>query len=140
MAYVEFRVGRANRSEAIKDQLRALGARVREKLTSDVTHVVFKDGNLVCQICSQYDVVKKDVYVAISYMPVQGWGQFIFISSILIQCKMPVSQFQFSSEKVNVQFSFSNAIPCFCWHTRKSHYLFSIWATANNLQADVIIC
>ncbi|XP_068247059.1 microcephalin [Palaemon carinicauda] len=45
VAYVEVRIHRANHSDVIRDQLIALGAAVREKLTSDVTHVVFKDGS-----------------------------------------------------------------------------------------------
>ncbi|XP_066957829.1 microcephalin [Macrobrachium rosenbergii] len=45
VAYVEVRIKRANHSDVIKDQLKALGAVVREKLTSDVTHVIFRDGS-----------------------------------------------------------------------------------------------
>ncbi|XP_064110798.1 uncharacterized protein LOC135218422 isoform X2 [Macrobrachium nipponense] len=45
VAYVEVRIKRANHSDVIKDQLKALGAVVRERLTSDVTHVIFRDGS-----------------------------------------------------------------------------------------------
>ncbi|XP_071523507.1 microcephalin-like isoform X2 [Panulirus ornatus] len=45
VAYVEVRMGSDNRSAVIKEQLKALGAEVRERLTADVTHVIFKDGS-----------------------------------------------------------------------------------------------
>ncbi|XP_042235495.1 microcephalin-like isoform X2 [Homarus americanus] len=45
VVYVEVRMGSDNRSSVIKDQLRSLGADVRERLTVDVSHVVFRDGS-----------------------------------------------------------------------------------------------
>lgn len=45
VAYVEVRMGSDNRSAVIKEQVRALGAEVRERLTAAVTHVIFKDGS-----------------------------------------------------------------------------------------------
>lgn len=47
VAYVEVRMGHDNRSAVIKDQLKALGAEVQEKLNANVTHVIFKDGSKV---------------------------------------------------------------------------------------------
>lgn len=47
VAYVEVRMEGDNRSGVIKDQLRALGASVQERLNQSVTHVIFKDGTKV---------------------------------------------------------------------------------------------
>lgn len=44
VAYVEVRSDQDNRSQAIERQLQLLGATIAPKFTSDVTHVVFKDG------------------------------------------------------------------------------------------------
>lgn len=43
-AFVEVRSGHDNRSMGVRTQLRNLGARVLEKLNSEVTHVVFNEG------------------------------------------------------------------------------------------------
>ncbi|XP_076059112.1 microcephalin [Oratosquilla oratoria] len=48
VAYVDVRVGNDNRSQAVKEQLLSLGAQIQEKLTSDVTHVIFRDGARGC--------------------------------------------------------------------------------------------
>ncbi|KAK7077429.1 hypothetical protein SK128_024123, partial [Halocaridina rubra] len=45
VAHVDVRISGDNCSEAVKAQLVALGAQVRDKLTPDVTHVVFREGN-----------------------------------------------------------------------------------------------
>lgn len=44
VAYVEVRSGNDNRSAAIAQELRHLGARVEPTFTDAVTHVVFKEG------------------------------------------------------------------------------------------------
>ena len=43
-AYVEVRTGAENRSKAIISKLRQLGATVVDKLSDEVTHVVWKGG------------------------------------------------------------------------------------------------
>ncbi|XP_034255908.1 uncharacterized protein LOC117653955 isoform X2 [Thrips palmi] len=43
-AYVEVRSGHDNRSMGVRTQLRNLGARVLDKLSTEVTHVVFNEG------------------------------------------------------------------------------------------------
>ncbi|XP_047482109.1 microcephalin-like [Penaeus chinensis] len=45
IAYVEVRMGSDNRSQVIKEQLKVLGAEVRDRLSPDTTHVIFKDGS-----------------------------------------------------------------------------------------------
>ncbi|XP_042888811.1 uncharacterized protein LOC122264145, partial [Penaeus japonicus] len=45
VACVEVRMGSDNRSQVIKEQLKVLGAEVRERLSQDTTHVIFKDGS-----------------------------------------------------------------------------------------------
>lgn len=40
-------MGSDNRSQVIKEQLKVLGAEVRERLSQDTTHVIFKDGSKV---------------------------------------------------------------------------------------------
>lgn len=47
VAYVEVRMEGDNRSGVIKDQLRALGASVQDRLNQSVTHVIFRDGTKV---------------------------------------------------------------------------------------------
>lgn len=47
IAYVEVRMGSDNRSQVIKEQLKVLGAEVRDRLSPDTTHVIFKDGSKV---------------------------------------------------------------------------------------------
>ncbi|KAL4236314.1 BRCA1 associated RING domain 1 [Mactra antiquata] len=44
-AYVEVRSANDNRSEAVKQVLKQLGATVEDKFTNDVTHVIFKEGS-----------------------------------------------------------------------------------------------
>ena len=44
VAYVEVRSKNENRSNAVSDQLRQMGAEVVDKLTPRVTHVIWKDG------------------------------------------------------------------------------------------------
>ena len=44
IAYVEVRTTNDNRSEAIRRELKQLGATVVKKFSNDVTHVVFKEG------------------------------------------------------------------------------------------------
>lgn len=44
VAYVEVRTANDNRSAAVKRVLERMGARVQEKFSDDVTHVVFKEG------------------------------------------------------------------------------------------------
>ncbi|KAJ1524930.1 hypothetical protein ONE63_009788 [Megalurothrips usitatus] len=45
-AYVEVRSGHDNRSMGVKTHLRTLGATVLEKLSKEVTHVIFNEGSL----------------------------------------------------------------------------------------------
>ncbi|XP_037804271.1 uncharacterized protein LOC119598642 [Penaeus monodon] len=45
IAYVEVRMGSDNRSQVIKEQLKVLGAEVRDRLSPDTTHIIFKDGS-----------------------------------------------------------------------------------------------
>ncbi|CAL4139567.1 unnamed protein product, partial [Meganyctiphanes norvegica] len=45
IAYVEVRIGCDNRSAVVIEKLKSLGAEIRNKLTTDVTHVIFKDGS-----------------------------------------------------------------------------------------------
>ncbi|XP_037083883.1 uncharacterized protein LOC119104292 [Pollicipes pollicipes] len=45
VAFVDVRSGADNRSEPVRAQLRTLGATVTDRLTKQVTHVVFKDGS-----------------------------------------------------------------------------------------------
>ena len=42
----QVRTNHENRSRCVQDQLTALGAKVSERLTKQVTHVIFKDGSL----------------------------------------------------------------------------------------------
>ena len=42
----QVRTSHENRSRCVQDQLTALGAKVSERLTKQVTHVIFKDGSL----------------------------------------------------------------------------------------------
>ena len=44
VAYVEVRTANDNRSAAVKRVLERMGARVQEKFSDDVTHVIFKEG------------------------------------------------------------------------------------------------
>ena len=44
VAYVEVRTGAENRSKAIISKLRQQGAIVVDKLSDEVTHVIWKDG------------------------------------------------------------------------------------------------
>ena len=47
MSYIfQVRTSHENRSRCVQDQLTALGAKVSERLTKQVTHVIFKDGSL----------------------------------------------------------------------------------------------
>ncbi|KAK3921341.1 Microcephalin [Frankliniella fusca] len=45
VAYVEVRSGHDNRSMGVRTQLRALGATVVEKMSKEVTHVIFNEGS-----------------------------------------------------------------------------------------------
>ena len=46
VAYVEVRTSHENRSRCVQEQLSSLGATVSQRLTKQVTHVIFKDGSL----------------------------------------------------------------------------------------------
>jgi len=46
VAYVEFRTKHENRSKCVEEVLQEMGAVVRQKLSKDVTHMIFKDGSL----------------------------------------------------------------------------------------------
>ena len=54
VAYVEVRTSHENRSRCVQEQLSSLGATVSQRLTKQVTHVIFKDGSL-----STYNRAKK---------------------------------------------------------------------------------
>ena len=43
--FVEIRAGRDNRTRAIQQNLRNLGAAISEKVTRHVTHVIFRNGS-----------------------------------------------------------------------------------------------
>uniref|UniRef100_A0A6P7HD50 Claspin n=1 Tax=Diabrotica virgifera virgifera TaxID=50390 RepID=A0A6P7HD50_DIAVI len=45
IAFVEVKTGTKDRSDAVKAHLQTMGAVIREKITKDVTHVIFKDGS-----------------------------------------------------------------------------------------------
>ncbi|CAG9840235.1 unnamed protein product [Diabrotica balteata] len=45
IAFVEVKTGTKDRSDAVKAHLQSMGAVIREKITKDVTHVIFKDGS-----------------------------------------------------------------------------------------------
>lgn len=59
VAYIEVRSNTENRSEGISKQMEMLGAKISKKFTSDVTHVVFKDGKK----STKEKAIKKGVYL-----------------------------------------------------------------------------